>query len=148
MTTQLIITISDYNFPPPALVVIHISFPHWAGFINNTLHSLQGYIRNSNFPFNSKFTFTRIGTFKGDHATHLQQFVAILQTNPKNNAATVCTMREYMHYISGQASNTTIFLFKNTSLKAQPGNSIVSLRAVFSFMCQNQHGFQTGHSDL
>lgn len=39
-------------------------------------------------------------------------------------------------------------MFKNTSLKAQPGNSIVSLRAVFSFMCQNQHGFQAVHSDL
>lgn len=38
--------------------------------------------------------------------------------------------------------------FKNTSLKAQPGNSIVSLRAVFSFMCQNQHGFQAGHLDI
>lgn len=31
--------------------------------------------------------------------------------------------------------------------KAQPGNAIVSLRAVFSFMSQNQHGFRTGHSE-
>lgn len=40
------------------------------------------------------------------------------------------------------------FLLKTISLKAQPGNFIVSLRAVFSFMCQNQHGFQADHSDL
>lgn len=57
-------------------------------------------------------------------------------------------MEKYMHHICGQASNTTFFLVQNASLKAQPGNSIVSLRAVFSFMCQNQRGFQAGHSDL
>lgn len=31
--------------------------------------------------------------------------------------------------------------------KAQPGNSIVSSRAVFSFISQNQHGFPMGYSE-
>lgn len=58
----------------------------------------------------SRFTFTRIGTFEGDQVTRLQQFVAIWNEKIRwYNAATVSTMREYMHYISRQASNTTFF---------------------------------------
>lgn len=79
-----------------------------AGFINNMLHSLHGYILNSRLPFNSQITFTRIGTFYGDQVLHLQQFICNIKINDVD-PATVCTTGEYMHYISGQASNTTFF---------------------------------------
>lgn len=57
-------TISDLEFFFfPSGRRLHYFFFHRAGFINNTLHSQQGYILNSKLAFNSQFTFTRIGTF-------------------------------------------------------------------------------------
>lgn len=64
------------------------------------------------------------------------------------SASAVCIPGTPTWYTLTQESNTTFFRLENTSLKAQPGNSIVPLRAVFSFMCQNQHGLQAGHSDV
>lgn len=90
-------------------------FPHWAGFINNTLHSLQGYILNSKLPFNS---LSQELAPSREIVLHIfSSLLPYIKKRMENNAVTVNTTREYIHYISGQASNTNFCYSKTLPLR-------------------------------
>lgn len=99
------------------------------------IHSLQSYIHNST-NFHSVHNWLSQELAPSAVCCHIQkQTMQPMYVLGANTVYALHLWTSKQHYI---------FLFKNTSLKAQPGNSIVSLRAVFRFMCQNQHGFQAG----
>lgn len=135
-----------YFFP----VLLHLGFTY---FSNNTLHSRQGYILNPKISFKFSLTFTKIGTF--GRAGRRDILFSVVCCNSNRTSVKQCSHSNFFFFFQAPIhlrSSKQHFSYSKKAkqdpfLKAQPGNSIVSLRAVFSFMCQNQHGFQTGHSE-